>query len=60
MDKGKVGAMGLKKRAQAGEISQMIGVEGEEGEERPLGLAIISMSRRRHLDWNQKCAEKGG
>ncbi len=50
MDKGKVGAMGLEKRAQAGEISQMIGDEGEEGEERPLGLAIISMSHRRHLD----------
>ncbi len=50
LDKGKVGAMGLEKRAQAGEISHVIGVEGEEGEERPLGLAIISMSRRRHLD----------
>ncbi len=49
LDKGKVGAMRLKKRAQAGEVSQVIGVEGEEGEERPRGLAIISMSRCRHL-----------
>jgi predicted transcriptional regulator YdeE len=50
LDKSKVGAMGLKKRAQAGEIGHVIGVEGEEGEERPLGLAIISTIRRRHLD----------
>ncbi len=50
LDKSKVGAMGLEEGAQAGEISHVIGVEGEEGEERPLGLAIISMSRRRHLD----------
>jgi predicted transcriptional regulator YdeE len=59
LDKGEVGAMGLKEGAQAGEIRHVIGIEGEEGEERPLGLAIISMNRRRHLDWNQKCAEKG-
>ncbi len=50
LDEGKVGAVGLKKGAQAGEIRHVIGVEGEEGEERPLGLAIISMSRHRHLD----------
>ncbi len=60
LDKGKVGTMRLEKRAQSGEISQVVGVEGEEGEERPRGLAVISMSRRRHLDWSQKCAEKGG
>jgi hypothetical protein len=38
----------------------MEGVEREEGEKRPLGLAIVSMSRHRRLDWNQKYAEKGG
>ncbi len=57
MDKSQVGAMGLKERA--GEIGHVIGIEGEEGEERPRGLAIVSMIRRRHLDWNQKCAERG-
>ncbi len=51
--------MGLKERAQAGEIGHVVGVEGEEGEERARGLAIVSMIRHRHLDWNQKCAEKG-
>ncbi len=50
MNKSEVGAMGLKEGAQAGEIRHVIGVESEEGEERPLGLSIISMSRRRHLD----------
>jgi hypothetical protein len=47
--KARWGAMGLEERAQTSEISHVIGVEGEEGEERPLGLAIISMSHHRHL-----------
>jgi hypothetical protein len=60
LDKGKVGAMGLKEGAKAGEIRHVVGVEGKEGEERPRGLAIVSMIRHRHLDWNQKCAGKEG
>jgi predicted transcriptional regulator YdeE len=50
LNKGKMRAVGLKERAQASKISHMVCVEGEEGEKRPLGLAIISMSRHRHLD----------
>ncbi len=60
LNKGEMRAMGLKKRAQASKISHMVRVEGEEGEERPLGLAIVSMIRHCHLGWNQKCAERGG
>ncbi len=60
MDKGEVGAMSLEKGPQAGKIRHMEGVECEEREKRPLGLAIVSMSRHRRLDWNQKCAEKEG
>ncbi len=48
--KGEVGAMGLKEGAKAGKIGHVLSVEGEEGEERPLGLTIVSMSRHRHLD----------
>ncbi len=60
MDKGEVGAMSLEEGSQAGKIRHMEGVECEEGEKRPLGLAIVSMSCHRRLDWNQKCAEKEG
>jgi hypothetical protein len=60
LDKGKVRAMRLKEGAQASKIGHVVCVEGEEGEERPVGLAIVSMSRHRHLDWNQKCAEREG
>jgi hypothetical protein len=59
LDKGKMGAMGLEQRTQASKIRHMESVESEEGEKRPLGLTIISMSRHRRLDWNQKCAERG-
>jgi hypothetical protein len=58
--KGEVGAMGLKEGAKAGKIGHVVSVEGEKGEKRPLGLAIISMNRHRRLDWNQKYAEKEG
>ncbi len=50
LDKGKVGAMGLEEGAKAGEIRHVVSIEGKEGEERPRGLAIVSMNRRRHLD----------
>jgi predicted transcriptional regulator YdeE len=50
LHKGEVGAMGLKERSQAGEVGHMVCVEGEEGKERPLGLTIVSVSCRRHLD----------
>ncbi len=60
MDKGKVGAMGLKEGSQAGKVRHVEGIECEEREKRPLGLAIVSMSRHRRLDWNQKYAEKEG
>jgi hypothetical protein len=50
LDKGEVGAMGLEEGAEAGEIRHVVSVEGKKGEERPRGLAIVSMNRRRHLD----------
>jgi hypothetical protein len=59
LDKSEVGAMSLEEGSQASKIRHMEGVECEEGEKRPLGLAIVSMSRHRRLDWNQKCAERG-
>jgi hypothetical protein len=60
LDKGQMGAVSLEQGTQASKIRHMEGVECEEGEKRPLGLAIVSMSRHRHLDWNQKCAEREG
>jgi hypothetical protein len=60
LNKGEVRAMSLKEGAQASKIRHVEGVEGEEGEKRPLGLTIVSMSRHRHLDWKRKCAGREG
>ncbi len=59
MNKGEVRVVGLEQGRQTSKIGHVISVESEEGEERPLGLAIVSMSCHCHLGWNRRCVVKG-
>ncbi len=40
----------MKEGRQASKICLVVDIEGEEGDERPRGLTVVSMSRHHYLD----------